>query len=245
MCCKKLFSNDQVTDAGDDATTTEALRLRKEKVMAALNLPEHSVRYKIRGAHVSMLNALRRTIVADLRSLAVDVAVVHANTSCMYDEMLVHRIAHVPLSCPPEFLADDNYKVTIHFKVNVPPLKRGAINGFHLAQDIMSNHLVCDHPAIRVKQDIRILRLLPGQRVCVVAAARPGTGREHTKWKCAYTATLKNSRGCESEHELFIETNSQKTCTQAIQESANELVCRLDLLHAALSNAAKELLTSQ
>ena len=216
----------------DNAHAASATRRRASILRAAIPKKGHAAVFTVSGMHSLHVNAMRRTLVADVRTLAVDVAVVYANTSNVVDELLAHRIAHVPLACPRHVLENDEYTCTITLQVRQDPLPSGVVAGVHLAVDVMSDALVCSDPSVQILPGVRVLRMMPGQHVHVLCAARPGTGREHTKWRCAFTAASKSIDTNTSE--IRVETNHQMTAKEAILAAATELSARLRVCRESL-----------
>jgi DNA-directed RNA polymerase II subunit RPB3 len=60
-------------------------------------LTENEITFELSGVDVSFANALRRVIIGEVRTLAIDTVEVEENTSALHDEFLVHRLGMVPL----------------------------------------------------------------------------------------------------------------------------------------------------
>jgi DNA-directed RNA polymerase II subunit RPB3 len=58
-----------------------------------------NVKFRISGpaVKVCMVNALRRAIIADVATLAIDDVTVYKNTSALDDEVIAHRLGLVPI----------------------------------------------------------------------------------------------------------------------------------------------------
>jgi len=75
---------------------------------------------------VSLANALRRIMIAEVPTMAIEHVYMWNNTSIVHDEVLSHRLGLVPLACDPrffdEFVGEDDDptdKNTIVFRMNV------------------------------------------------------------------------------------------------------------------------------
>jgi DNA-directed RNA polymerases I and III subunit RPAC1 len=62
---------------------------------------------EIEGIDAPFANALRRILIAEVPSIAIDKAVLYQNTSIMHDEVLCHRLGLIPILADPELF---NYK---------------------------------------------------------------------------------------------------------------------------------------
>lgn len=66
-----------------------------------LSVKEHSryhMKFDLANTDVSMANAIRRTMIAEVPTMAVELVTINENTSCLHDEYIVHRVGLVPLA---------------------------------------------------------------------------------------------------------------------------------------------------
>jgi DNA-directed RNA polymerase II subunit RPB3 len=55
------------------------------------------VKFRLTGVNASFANALRRVMISNVPTFAIDIVQIHANTSALNDEFLAHRLGLVPL----------------------------------------------------------------------------------------------------------------------------------------------------
>ena len=67
--------------------------------------------FLIEGISIEMLNALRRIILREIPTMAIDEVIILKNDSPLYDEILAHRLGLIPLKTDLE-----NYNVVEVFK---------------------------------------------------------------------------------------------------------------------------------
>ncbi len=154
---------------------------------------DNFMRLIIMGVDVPFLNSLRRTILAEVPSMAIDEIVVIENSSLLNDEILAHRLGFIPLktdlvsynlpeecSCKSEFgcnLCRTTLTLEVEASENIKTIYSG---------DIKSE----DPNIIPVSLKIPIVKLAPNQKIKLEAYAQLGRGREHAKWQpvsvCAY-----------------------------------------------------------
>lgn len=207
----------------DDELEKVTLAKKISSLETCMSDPSSAVQFHIRGMLTEEMNAVRRTLVADVRYLAVDVVSISANSSQMYDEMLASRIAHVPLRAPRELINNDSYTVTLKL---VAAMDEDA-PGLH---EVMSDMLVTSDDRVQPQRGYRILRLQPGQSVDIVAVARPGTAREHTKWRAVHTSVLTQQEERADggvANVLSVETNWQQDAVGAVCDAVDELCLRI------------------
>jgi len=149
-------------------------------------------RFVLRGVNVAFANALRRIMIAEVPCMAIDEVAIIENSSVLYDEILAHRLAMIPLKTPKE-----GY---------VLPSQCGG-SGCSMCQArlyldvkceegegvkvVYSGDLKPEDPQVApVYDNIPIVKLAPGQSVVLEAYATLGLGKDHAKWQpvsaCAY-----------------------------------------------------------
>jgi len=154
---------------------------------------EFSARLIIEGVDSAFMNSLRRIMVSEVPSMAIDEVVVLENSSMLHDEILAHRLGLIPLttdldsynlpeecSCKSE-LGCNLCRVSLTLDVEAKDDVR----------TVYSGDLVAENPNVRpVSEKIPIAKLAPNQRLKLEAYARLGKGEKHAKWQpvsvCAY-----------------------------------------------------------
>jgi len=169
---------------------------------------EFCARVIIEGVDSAFMNSLRRIMVAEVPSMAIDEVVVIENSSMLHDEILAHRLGLIPLrtdldsynlpeecSCKSELgcnLCRVSLTLDIEAQENV--------------KTVHSGNLMAENPNVRpVSEKIPIVKLAPGQRLKLEAYARLGKGEKHAKWQpvsaCSYKHFPKvniNEKECDS-----------------------------------------------
>jgi DNA-directed RNA polymerase subunit D len=145
------------------------------------------------GVDTAFMNSLRRIMLAEVPSMAIDEVVVIENSSMLHDEILAHRMGMVPLKtdldsynlpeeCPCKSELGCNLcRVSLILDVEA---KDGV-------KTVYSGDLMPENPNIvPVSDKVPIVKLAPDQRIKLEAYARLGKGEKHAKWQpvsvCAY-----------------------------------------------------------
>jgi len=137
---------------------------------------EDSIKFLVEGIDVTFANALRRTILADVPTFAVDEVEFFENDSALFDEIIAHRVGMIPLTTPHErFSLDslelDDYTVTLSLEAEGP--------GMVYSGDLKSS----DEGVKPANPNIPIVKLAEGQRLTFNAYAKLGRGKDHAKWQ--------------------------------------------------------------
>ncbi|KAI5187998.1 DNA-directed RNA polymerases I and III subunit RPAC1 [Nematocida homosporus] len=210
---------------------------------------------RIDNIDASVVNALRRTIISDCPTIAIEWVFIKENSSVMADETLAHRLGLVPLVADPNLLkpvikSDSFNPEKDTNESNSITLELAIKNTTQQVMPIYSSHLkvTSSHANVTVKEGILISRLAPGQEFnCKMIAIR-GIGREHAKWAptsiCYYrqvkTGTI-NDPSQLPQIEKYIRAGLVKTPQPHLDE--NHLQINPDVLTAfpgALSLSTRE-----
>ena len=125
-------------------------------------------------------NTIRRLIVEEVPTLAVEDVEIKDNSSSLYDEMLALRLGLIPIKtdlksynfkqeckCEGEGCARCELKLTL----------KGSKKGYVLATDANSND-----PKCKFVYDMPVVKLIPKQKIELQMTAILGRGKEHAKW---------------------------------------------------------------
>jgi len=127
-------------------------------------------------------NSLRRAAMRDVPTMAVDEVEFKLNDSAMYDEIIAHRLAMVPLRTPSKGYAlpsECGCREGRCSKCSVELALKQEGPGMVLTGSLKSS----DPEVVPVSNSIPIVKLESGQQLDFVAIARLGLGKEHAKWQ--------------------------------------------------------------
>ena len=158
-----------------------------EIVFSALD--ENTARFQLDGCTTPFANSLRRAMIGEVPTLAIEYVKIYDNTSALFDEMLSHRLGLIPIRsdgialvpssrCTCEGKGCPACSVIFTMSVEGPGM-------------VYSRDLISQDPLI-VPADplIPIVKLVKDQKVVLEARAVVSSGREHAKWQpttaCGY-----------------------------------------------------------
>jgi len=156
--------------------------------------------FDVKGIDAPLANALRRNMIARVRTMALDQVTLRENSSEIPDEILVHRIGLVPLRAPPNQFADmagenDKFDVQNSLKFTLDVTCTDEASSRVYSRDIKWQPKDAEHREMfrekdigPVHDDILIAQLAPGQRIDLDAMAVLGRGETHAKWSPVATA---------------------------------------------------------
>eukprot|EP01138_Halocafeteria_seosinensis_P007834 gb/GECG01008004.1/.p1 GENE.gb/GECG01008004.1/~~gb/GECG01008004.1/.p1 ORF type:complete len:337 (+),score=35.18 gb/GECG01008004.1/:1-1011(+) len=197
--------NTQVEHSREDFLT----QLRSKLRINIIEEVEDRLIFDLIGVEAPIANALRRILLAEIPTMAIEHVFISDNTSVIQDEVLSHRIGLVPLLADPRCFEEKQTEEdatdlnTLVFKLDVmgEPVKKGS-KGETRYTHVYSGHLqwvpqgsqaerFYDAPIRPVHDDILLAKLKPGQRITLEAHAIKGTGQEHAKWSPVATASYR------------------------------------------------------
>jgi len=154
--------------------TIKIEKLKEEKKRGIL-------KFMIKGANEIFANTIRRLIIEEVPTLAVEDIEIKDNSSALFDEMLALRIGLVPIKTD---LKSYNFKekckcqgagcAQCELKINLKTNKKGYV----YAGEAESTDPKCTF----VYEKMPIVKLLSKQKLDLVMTATLNNGREHTKW---------------------------------------------------------------
>jgi DNA-directed RNA polymerase II subunit RPB3 len=68
-----------------------------EPEIKILELSQYVMRFELHNTDLSVANSLRRIIISEIPTMAIDLVEVRENTSALHDEFIAHRIGLIPL----------------------------------------------------------------------------------------------------------------------------------------------------
>ncbi|KAL5562442.1 hypothetical protein UlMin_032189 [Ulmus minor] len=165
------------------------------------------LKFELRDTDASMANALRRVMIAEVPTVAIDLVEIEVNSSVLNDEFIAHRLGLIPLT--------SDRAMSMRFSRDCD-----ACDGdgqcefcsveFHLRAKCISDQTLdvtskdlysSDHNVVPVdftdptdeaseQRGIIIVKLRRGQELRLRAIARKGIGKDHAKWSPAATVTF-------------------------------------------------------
>jgi DNA-directed RNA polymerases I and III subunit RPAC1 len=160
------------------------------------------------GCDTSLANALRRIVISEVSTMAIETVFVMNNTSVIQDEVLSHRLGLVPIHADPrkfDYLptggepTDVNTIVfELHARCSVNPEasnspaetdpKKKFINSsvysdqFKWIPQGSQEEIFAQDPIRPSHSDILLAKMRPGQEIDLEVHCIKGIGREHAKW---------------------------------------------------------------
>ncbi|SAM67091.1 probable Rpc40-40 kD subunit of DNA-directed RNA polymerases I and III [Ustilago bromivora] len=178
-------------------------------------LSDGSCEFDLIGVDASIANAVRRVLMAEVPTVAIEHVYIWNNTSIIQDEVLSHRLGLVPLAINPDKVlirmpgdnADDSNTVVFSLKAKCernPNAARGETDPdkLYIGHNVYSEQLVwdpkgdqdedfADAPPKPVHAKILIAKLRPGQELDLELHCEKGIGRDHAKFSPVATATYR------------------------------------------------------
>ena len=139
----------------------------------------------VEGVKPSLINSFRRILITDVPVLAIDRVIILDNTTVMYDEVLAHRLAMIPLKtnldklpkieeCEDELV--DPSLCQVRYQLSVKANDQ--------VVSVYAKDLIPDDPDFApVYPDTLIVKMSKGQVLSIEAYAKLGRARDHAKWQ--------------------------------------------------------------
>jgi len=175
--------------------------------MNIISMSDANLEFDVIGIDPAIANGLRRIMIAEVPTMAIEHVFITKNTSIVHDEVLAQRLGLVPIFADPAEFEFSNEKLSsneynsIIFRINVSCEK---IDGKIENKNVFSSSLVwlpngsempketsCHFSSNRfetksvfrpVYSDILLAVLSPGQEIILEAHCCKGIGKTHAKW---------------------------------------------------------------
>ena len=140
------------------------------------NSTEDTIEFLVTGMSIYLANALRRVMIAEVPTWAIDIVQFEKNTTVLVDEMIAHRLGLIPLTSSTDPVDEDEIPVqevsfTLDLTAGTDP------------EEWMSEQLEPDNvDVVSAIDGIPIVKAARQQRLKLTAIAKKGTGKEHSKW---------------------------------------------------------------
>ncbi len=148
-----------------------------------LELQKGNLTVRLNGFDLNYVNAIRRYIMSELPTLAIEDVVVVENSSLIYDEIIAHRLGLVPLKTPKKYLNQEGVQLMMVLDAKAESGTRTVYSG-----ELVS---VEDKEVYPISTEIPLLKLSKGQSVKIEAYAKLGSGKNHSKFSPVSRATVK------------------------------------------------------
>ena len=86
---------------------------RKPTILVTRNT-EESLDFTLAGTDVSMANALRRVMLAEVPVMAIDLVNIHENSTALHDEFIAHRLGLIPIRWRPQLEEGQRHAPPLH-----------------------------------------------------------------------------------------------------------------------------------
>ncbi|KAJ2136881.1 DNA-directed RNA polymerase core subunit rpc40 [Coemansia sp. RSA 678] len=176
---------------------------------------ETDIEFDLIGVDASIANALRRILIAEVPTVAIEKVFMVNNTGVVQDEVLAHRLGLIPINADPaKFLwkqpgdipTDQNtivLKLDVACEVNrdaapdeTDPKKKYINSAVYSSQIVWDpkgeqERQFADSPIRPIHDDILITKLRPGQVVSCELHCEKGVGKDHAKFSPVATASYR------------------------------------------------------
>ncbi|MCE7737135.1 MAG: DNA-directed RNA polymerase subunit D [Candidatus Heimdallarchaeota archaeon] len=145
------------------------------------------LKFIITGTIPAFTNALRRTIMSYVPTIAIDEVIMVENNTAMFDEYIAHRLGLIPLNSDIDDLnvqADCDVCNGAGCNACTVTLTLTQETDLSTTMIIKSSDLIPDdHRVYPMVDEVPIMKMGPDQRLILEAVARFGIGKEHAKWQ--------------------------------------------------------------
>ncbi|AET39437.1 DNA-directed RNA polymerase II core subunit RPB3 Ecym_4382 [Eremothecium cymbalariae DBVPG len=157
-----------------------------------------NVDFILSNVDLSLANSLRRIMIAEIPTLAIDSVEIETNTSVLADEFISHRLGLIPLQskdidqlvyCRDCYCEDHCDRCSVVLTLQAVGESESTTNVYakdlQIVSDLGGKNI--GHPIIQDKEanGILVCKLRKGQELRLKCVAKKGISKEHAKWSPA------------------------------------------------------------
>ncbi|KAL2117242.1 hypothetical protein VTJ04DRAFT_9410 [Mycothermus thermophilus] len=153
------------------------------------------VKWELSNVDISFANSLRRVMLAEIPTIAIDLVEIEENSSVLADEFIAHRLGLIPLNaegvdsllysrdCDCDGHCEHcSVRLTLHAKCtgdeNMHVFARDLVPTGDRINQVLGTPIITDSEGLGPL----ILKLRPGQEIKLECIAKKGIAKEHAKW---------------------------------------------------------------
>jgi len=208
-------------------------------------LKDDFIQFSISNIHIGLANAIRRIMIAEIPTMAIDFAKIIENTGCIHDDMIAQRIGLIP------FVSSNADKFDYHWnsseRLSEVEYELNILNKGDSVIEVTTNDLkiknVEDYigynkniyksvKPVETEYPIIITKLAKGQRLHFVCSVRKGVSQEHAKFQP--TSSVGYEILPDNEFLFRVETVGSLTPVEVVEKA-------LDIFNQRCSNILKYL----
>jgi len=201
------LKNNHIENYSDNINWTTEVFDKMTDIEIKLKTNEELV-FDMKGVDPTIANTLRRIMIAEVPTMAIETVIINQNTSVIPDEVLAHRLGLIPIladandfiekKLEEEFNGQNSMKFTLKVKCYTDK------NGKIINENVFSKDLIFvpqdqqeqkfynnqskKYSIGLVHDDILINKLVPGMELDLECYCVKGIGRVHAKWSPVCTA---------------------------------------------------------
>jgi DNA-directed RNA polymerase subunit D len=151
-----------------------------------LEIDDREIKLRVDGATNTEVNALRRTMMTEVPTLAIEDVTIYDNRSALFDEVIAHRLGMLPVPTDDSLFAEwdideDPQEQTEEGRGEILYTLTFEGPGTVRAKDLTP--ATEDEEAEIAEPEVPIVKLGRDQRLMLEATAVLGTGEQHSKWQ--------------------------------------------------------------
>jgi DNA-directed RNA polymerase subunit D len=180
------------------------------------SLDDSLARFTLSGASPAFANAMRRAMIGEVPTLAIEDVRIYDNTSALFDEMLAHRLGLIPIKT--DLSTYTTQEKCVCGGAGCPCCTATFTLSVEGPRTVLSSDLIPQDPgAAPVYDNIPIVKLIKGQKLVIEARAVLNSGKEHAKWQPTLVCGYKN-------HPVITISDACDACGMCVEECPRDIL---------------------
>lgn len=143
--------------------------------------PEY-IKFTLSNTTVSYANALRRVLISEVPTVAIDLVEIERNNTVLPDEVLAHRLGLIPIYSRRDLRYKDECNCSGFCPECSVVFEMDIIHTDEAPRTVSTRDMTCRSEDFSIKGGPVIVKLAKDQGLKIRCIGRKGIGRTHSKW---------------------------------------------------------------
>lgn len=191
---------------------------------------EH-IKFTLSGITVSYANALRRILLSEVPTIAIDLVEIIKNNTVLPDEVLAQSLGLIPMYSKKELVYKEECDCSDLCPRCAVEMELDVCNTSETPLSVTCKDIKYDSDETFIKSTPVIAKLGKNQSLKVKCIARKGTGRMHAKWSPVSVVGFEYDRTNKTRSTNYWIEESLQNDWPMVEEEEPDLLCEIDTVH--------------
>ncbi|KAF9764468.1 DNA-directed RNA polymerase II subunit RPB3 [Nosema granulosis] len=191
---------------------------------------EH-IKFTLTGITVAYANALRRILLSEVPTIAIDLVEIIKNNTVLPDEVLALSLGLIPMYSKKQLVYKEECDCSDLCPQCAVEMEIDVSNTTDTPLNVTCKDIRCEDDDTFIKSTPVIAKLGKNQSLKVKCIARKGTGKMHSKWSPVTVVGFEYDRTNKTRSTNYWIEESLQNDWPMVEEEEADLLCDIDTVH--------------